>query len=104
MPWAGKVAEFSPCERMFICQSKLEGQVSTSPLPLLEDRKLGLELIGRGFHGRPAGGPLPEPLHELGKLSPASFNWQMNILSQVDNSAALPALLIAHPVQIVWKV
>ena len=70
--------------------------VCQNALPLLKDRKHGLELIGRGFHGRPAGGPLPEPLHELGKLSPASFNWQMNILSQVDNSAAFPALVILY--------
>ena len=31
------------------------GQVSTSPLPLVTDRKLALELFGNNFHGTPAG-------------------------------------------------
>ena len=45
----GKAGEFSPCERMFVCQ------VPTSPHPLVSDRKLSLDLLGYGFHGRSVG-------------------------------------------------
>ena len=55
----GKAGEFSPCERMFVCQ------VPTSPHPLVPDRKLCLEVLGYGFHGRPEEGYPPTHLHEL---------------------------------------
>ena len=55
----GKAGEFSPCERMFVCQ------VPTSPHPLVPDRKFSLELLGPGFHGRPEEGHPSTHFHEL---------------------------------------
>ena len=63
----GKAGEFSPCERMFVCQ------VPTSPHPLVSDRKLSLDLLGYGFHGRPVGGHFPTQLHEL-----LPNNWKLD--------------------------
>ena len=87
------------CENVRLPVEAGRGQVSTYPLslPLVSDRKL--ELLGHGFDGRPAGGHLPKPLHELslivGNLSAASFNWLTNIFSQDENSPVSPVLLIS---------
>ena len=53
------------CENVRLPVEAGRGQVSTYPLLLVPDRKLGLELLGHGFRGTPARGHLPELLHEL---------------------------------------
>ena len=91
MTRAGKAAELSTCERIFICQLKLAGDNFPS------------SWRGSG-RGPPAGLPWkPRPISSRPSFlsssrgrgdvetCPSSFDWQMNILSQGENSATLPA-------------
>ena len=91
MSRAGKAAELSTCERIFICQLKLAGDNFPS------------SWRGSG-RGPPAGLPWkPRPISSRPSFlsssrgrgdvetCPSSFDWQMNILSQGENSATLPA-------------
>ena len=74
--WQGR-GSLALCENVRLPVEAGRGQVSTYPLLLVPDRKLGLELLGHGFYGIPAGGHLPKPLHELlpnsWKLVPCQF-------------------------------
>ena len=57
--WQGR-GSLALCENVRLPVEAGRGQVSTYPLLLVPDRKLG-----HGFYGIPAGGHLPKPLHEL---------------------------------------
>ena len=89
MTRAGKAGEFSPWERMFVCQ------VPTSPHPLVPDMTENslLSFLAMAFMADLQGAIFLNFFMNL-KLSPTSFNWQTNILSQSENSAAMGALVI----------
>ena len=97
--WQGR-GSHTLCENVPLPVEAGRGQVSTYPLLLVPDRKLGLEVLGHGLYGILAGGHLPKPLYKLlpnsWKLSPPSFKWQTNIFSQDENSPATPVQLILY--------
>ena len=89
---------------MLIFQLKLAGD-KFQHLPLLlsqtENFVLSFLVIGHGFHGRPAGGHLPKPLHELlpnsWKLVPCQLQMaNKHFFPQDKNSPATPVQFILY--------
>ena len=98
--WQGR-GSLALCENVRLPVEAGRGQVSTYPLLLVPDRKLGLELLGHGFYGIPAGGHLPKPLHELlpnsWKLVPCQLQMtNKHFFPQDKNSPATPVQFILY--------
>jgi hypothetical protein len=84
----GMKAGFSPCDRMFACQLKLDGNSFPNILGFHD------------LHGWPAGGQLAKPL--LGSLR-GELRWFSYILNNIPRNRQMTDQLIHHTYIDIWK-